>query len=112
LRKGAEPVVDDLAEYAVTWQGWWDSLQPDWRTRDSDGQWSVVDGYGKAGREWGPLYHWGQNGVLSIVASLYFWGRAVHEKPELRASWDAAVGDVVWVLEGMAVYYEMFKGKF
>jgi hypothetical protein len=50
--------------------------------------------------------------VLSIVASLYFWGCAVHKKPELHASWDAAVGDVVWVLEGMAVYYEMFKGKF
>jgi hypothetical protein len=50
--------------------------------------------------------------VLSIVASLYFWGHVVHEKSELCAQWDAAVGDVVWVLEGMAVYYEMFKCKF
>jgi hypothetical protein len=54
----------------------------------------------------------GANGVLSIVASLFFWGRAVQHEPELRFAWEAAVGDVVWMLEGMATYYEMFKGKF
>jgi hypothetical protein len=52
------------------------------------------------------------NGVLSVVASLCFWGRAVQDKPDLRMVWEAAVQDVVWMLEGMAMYYEMFKGKF
>ncbi|KAJ7801666.1 hypothetical protein B0H14DRAFT_3782628 [Mycena olivaceomarginata] len=112
LRKGTEPVVDDPATYAIQWQAWWDLLQPAWRTKDVDGQWSVVGGYRDGGREWGPLYQWGINGVLSIVASLYFWGRAVHGNPEFCGRWEAAVGDVVWVFEGMAVYYEIFKGKF
>ncbi|KAK7040004.1 hypothetical protein R3P38DRAFT_3181832 [Favolaschia claudopus] len=111
-RRDAPPSVDKAAEYAVIWQSWWDSLQPAWRVRDGDGRWSVATGYGQGGREWGPLYHWGVNGVLSIVASLFCWGRTVLEDAELRAAWDIAVCDVVWMLEGMATYYEMFKGKF
>ncbi|KAJ7828480.1 hypothetical protein B0H14DRAFT_3718817 [Mycena olivaceomarginata] len=112
LRKGTEPVVDDPATYAIQWQAWWDSLQPAWRTKDVDRQWLVVGGYGDGGREWGPLYQWGINGVLSIVASLFFWGRAAHGNAEFCGRWEAAVGDVVWMFEGMADYYELFKGKF
>jgi hypothetical protein len=112
LRKGTEPVVDDPATYAIQWQAWWDSLQPAWRTKDVDGQWLVVGGYGDGGREWGPLYQWGINGVLSIVALLFFWGRAAHGNAEFCGWWEAAVGDVVWMFEGMAAYYELFKGKF
>ncbi|KAK6971922.1 hypothetical protein R3P38DRAFT_2813181 [Favolaschia claudopus] len=111
-RRGYEPVVRNPAEYAKAWQKWWDSLQPEWRTKDTDGAWSVVSGYGGGGREWGPLYQWGVNGVLSIVASLCFWGRAVVDDSVSRMTWEAAVGDVVWIFEGMATYYEMFKGKF
>ncbi|KAK7012744.1 hypothetical protein R3P38DRAFT_3208578 [Favolaschia claudopus] len=94
-RRAAPPAVQNPADYAVIWQAWWDSLQPSWRSRDGDGRWSIVDGYGMAGREWGPLYHWGANGVLSV-----------------RERWEIAVGDAVWMFEGMATYYEMFKGKF
>ncbi|KAJ7835179.1 hypothetical protein B0H14DRAFT_2590444 [Mycena olivaceomarginata] len=83
----AQPMEEETA--------WWNSLQPVWRTKDVDGQWSVVGGYGDGGREWGPLYQWGINGVLSIVASLYFWGRAVHENAKFCGRWEAAVGDVV-----------------
>ncbi|KAJ7882979.1 hypothetical protein B0H14DRAFT_3751569, partial [Mycena olivaceomarginata] len=54
-RRGTEPTVDDPAAYAVQWQAWWDSLQPAWRKKDDDGQWSVTGGYGEGGREWGPL---------------------------------------------------------
>ncbi|KAJ7487164.1 hypothetical protein FB451DRAFT_1228881 [Mycena latifolia] len=111
-RGGAAVEVTDPVAYAVEWQGWWDSLEPGWRRRDADGRWNVVNGYGEKGREWGPLYRWGVNGMLSVVASLYFWGCAVREKPELRETWEVAVGDVAWMMEGMAVYYEMFKGKF
>ncbi|KAK7000640.1 hypothetical protein R3P38DRAFT_3218926 [Favolaschia claudopus] len=111
-RRDAPPPVQNPAEYAAIWQAWWDSLQPSWRVRDEDGQWSTTSGYGQGGREWGPLYHWGVNGVLSIVASLYCWGQAVREDHDMRVVWEAAVCDVVWILEGMATYYEMFKGKF
>ncbi|KAK7042098.1 hypothetical protein R3P38DRAFT_2511411 [Favolaschia claudopus] len=107
-----EPIVTDPTAFATQWKTWWDSLQPDWRKKDKDGCWSITDGYGGGGREWGPLYQWGVNGVLSVVASLLFWGRAVQGNPELRCVWDDAVTDVTWMFEGMAIYYEMFKGKF
>ncbi|KAK6992781.1 hypothetical protein R3P38DRAFT_3429464 [Favolaschia claudopus] len=104
--------VEDPIEYSAQWQAWWDSLQPAWRKRGTDGCWEVENGYGEGGREWGSLYQWGVNGVLTIVASLYFWGRAVGDRAELRRVWESAVLDVVWMFEGMATYYEMFKGKF
>ncbi|KAK6980529.1 hypothetical protein R3P38DRAFT_2579910 [Favolaschia claudopus] len=111
-RRERPPKVEKPEDYAAIWQAWWDSLQPSWREKDGDGRWSVTKGYAQGGREWGPLYHWGVNGVLTIVASLLCWGEAVREDVGLRKTWELAVGDVVWMLEGMATYYEMFKGKF
>ncbi|KAK7019608.1 hypothetical protein R3P38DRAFT_3199258 [Favolaschia claudopus] len=111
-RRGPLPAVKDPVRYAKDWQTWWDSLQPAWRARESTGEWSITRGYGQNGREWGPLYHWGVNGVLSVVASLCFWGRAVGTDNVLRGAWEAAVLDAVWMFEGMAAYYELFKGKF
>ncbi|KAJ7713595.1 hypothetical protein B0H14DRAFT_2644752 [Mycena olivaceomarginata] len=57
-KRGTTPAVPDPATYAVEWQGWWDSLQPEWRRKEGDGRWSVTEGYGEGGREWGLLYHW------------------------------------------------------
>ncbi|KAJ7886984.1 hypothetical protein B0H13DRAFT_1627685 [Mycena leptocephala] len=71
-KRGLEPRVTDPRAYAAQWQRWWDSLQPSWREKETDGRWSI-EAYGEAGREWGPLYQWGVNGTLSILASLYFW---------------------------------------
>ncbi|KAK6992845.1 hypothetical protein R3P38DRAFT_3224673 [Favolaschia claudopus] len=110
-RRGPDPLVENPTEYAEQWQKWWDSLQPNWRKRGGDGRW-IAEHYGANGREWGPLYRWGVNGVLSVVASLFFWGCAVHSQADNRGTWETAVLDVVWMLEGMAAYYEMFKGKF
>ncbi|KAJ7629774.1 hypothetical protein DFH06DRAFT_941308, partial [Mycena polygramma] len=100
-KRGIEPKVTAPAEYAKGWQLWWDSLQPGWRQRGPDGKWTI-DEYGGGGREWGPLYQWGVNGTLSILASLYFWGRAIVEGEEAdRRAWEAAVLDVTWMMEGM-----------
>ncbi|KAJ7735250.1 hypothetical protein DFH07DRAFT_753953 [Mycena maculata] len=112
-RRGVERAkVLDCEEYARAWHMWWDFLQPEWTKRGADGKWSVVDGYAGDGREWGKLYQWGVNGALSLIAALYFWGCAAREDVELEAVWEEAVGDVSWMLEGMAVYYEKFNRKF
>ncbi|KAJ7907845.1 hypothetical protein B0H13DRAFT_2193638, partial [Mycena leptocephala] len=76
-RKGANVAVADPSAYAVGWQAWWDSLQPGWRKKGEDGEWIMEGEYGGDGREWGPLYRWGVNGMLNVVASLYFWGCGV-----------------------------------
>ncbi|KAJ7236969.1 hypothetical protein C8J57DRAFT_1087867 [Mycena rebaudengoi] len=61
----------DLGEYVQMWNVWWDGLQPAWRVRDADGYWSVSGEYGP---DWDALDCRGQNGCLSVVAALYFWG--------------------------------------
>ncbi|KAJ7044912.1 hypothetical protein C8F04DRAFT_1250155 [Mycena alexandri] len=109
--KSAGTTVHDPVAYAKEWQLWWDSLQPEWRTRDEDQGWSVSGGYGGDGKEWGPLFHWGVNGVLSVVASLYFWGIACADE-DSKSMWESAASDVGWMLEGLAIYYEKWNRKF
>ncbi|KAJ7642644.1 hypothetical protein DFH06DRAFT_999518 [Mycena polygramma] len=111
-KRRADVDIPDTDEYALGWQKWWDSLQPKWRKRAKDGRWSMDEKYD--GQDWGPLYHWGVNGVLNVVASLCFWGRCVVAKQvesDVRA-WEVAVDDVTWLMENMATYYERFNRKF
>ncbi|KAJ7454349.1 hypothetical protein B0H11DRAFT_1740517 [Mycena galericulata] len=109
-KRGKEPVVTDPTRYAAEWQAWWDYLQPEWRKKGEDGKWIWEGGYTKD-QEWGRLMQWGVNGNLTVVASLYFWGCSVVDDPVGQVAWDAAACDVGWMLEGLATYYEKFKGK-
>ncbi|KAJ7265598.1 hypothetical protein C8J57DRAFT_1069201 [Mycena rebaudengoi] len=107
----ADISITDLAKYAVQWRAWWGSLQPVWRSKGVDGQWDIGGSYGS---EWGDLFQWGVNGVLSLLAALYFWGCAVLDVPEANEAqvWELEVQDVGWMLEGLAVYYERKDWKF
>jgi hypothetical protein len=59
------------------------------------------------------LYRWGINGMLNVVASLYFWGCGVVGRADAALlSWENAVHDCTWMMEGMAAYYKLFKRKF
>ncbi|KAJ7205397.1 hypothetical protein C8J57DRAFT_1405490 [Mycena rebaudengoi] len=51
--KTSPPKIGDVTAFAAAWQRWWDSLQPGWRSKRSDGSWKVEDGYGRNGKEWG-----------------------------------------------------------
>jgi hypothetical protein len=83
-----------------------------WRKRGNDGKWRAGE-YSGGGREWGVLYQWGVNGTLNIVVSLYFWDVAIVGNPDADLKiWEAGVADVTWMLEGMVVYYKLFKKKF
>ncbi|KAJ7176155.1 hypothetical protein C8R43DRAFT_872655 [Mycena crocata] len=107
------PVVKKVGTYAVAWRSWWDTLQPGWRKLGPDGRWLVTDTYGADGKEWGPLFRWGINGTLSIVASLYIWGCALSDtSTDSCTLWEMEVHDAVWMLEGLATYYEMWKRRF
>ncbi|KAJ7079329.1 hypothetical protein C8R43DRAFT_1143284 [Mycena crocata] len=99
--------VKNLELYAKRWQAWWDSLQPDWRTRADNGSWSRPEEYGDKW-DWDALWFPGQNGCVSIVASLYFWGTAKAAlggdgvwAGENRLRWEESVTDVLWMMEGL-----------
>ncbi|KAJ7490201.1 hypothetical protein B0H11DRAFT_1719305 [Mycena galericulata] len=109
--------IEDLEDYAKRWSSWWDSLQPEWRTRDADGQWTIGVEYGN---DWDTLWVPGQNGLSSVVASLYFWGSSsramgtnglsVWNRDELER-WERAVQDVVWMVEGLEQAVPSPKGR-
>ncbi|KAJ6454924.1 hypothetical protein C8R47DRAFT_996975 [Mycena vitilis] len=100
-RLKAPPVVSDPAQFAAGWNQWWDGLQPPWRERGEDGYWKVGGSWGPDD-QWDPLEAPGQNGCLSVVASLFFWGRAVLSVPAAVEAWERALFDVTWMLEGLA----------
>lgn len=77
------PDFDDAGEKFTTW---WASLQPQWRVSD-DG--SLIRSCGS----WEDLRRPGVNGLLSVLAALFFWGAAAGGKD---SRWDEAVADVVW----------------
>jgi hypothetical protein len=87
-RRPADTAISDPIQYAKEWETWWATLQPHWRVQGSDGKWVVGGAYGT---DWGVLFQWGVNGVLSILAALYFWGCAVINSPnaDLTRAWRA-----------------------
>ncbi|KAJ7680872.1 hypothetical protein DFH06DRAFT_1120457 [Mycena polygramma] len=94
------PLIKKFATYPALWQTWWDSLQPAWRKRGTDGQWEIGGDYGDT---WGELDCPGVNGILNVAASLYFWGRQAEQAGDVnsRILWDDAIHDVAWMLDGL-----------
>ncbi|KAJ7623097.1 hypothetical protein DFH06DRAFT_1008824 [Mycena polygramma] len=92
--------IKDVDEYVERWTQWWDFIQPAWRKRDGAG-WKIHEAYDE-NWDWGTLAMKGPNGALNLIASLYFWGAAVRNDPTRRPRFEAAVQDVLWMLEGMA----------
>ncbi|KAJ7238446.1 hypothetical protein C8J57DRAFT_1086897 [Mycena rebaudengoi] len=102
-------IVRDAAKYSEQWNAWWSSLQPKWRLKRPDGRWCHEGEYGYS---WDTLDFPGQNGCLSVVAGLFFWGCAVNFEVEGEsAEWDYAVQDVYWILDGLFYSLEPVKGK-
>ncbi|KAJ7033628.1 hypothetical protein C8F04DRAFT_957319 [Mycena alexandri] len=99
------PTIDSLAVYDDRWWRWWGKLQPGWR----------VGSAGNAGRfvrtsyppqerpNWASLHLPGPNGILGVVATLYWWGKKVKEgsQREDTESWVEAVTDVKWMVKGL-----------
>lgn len=103
-------LVTNADLFGNKWQAWWIALQPDWRELESeDNLPSPKETYGD---DWSGLIKPGPNGVLGVVACLYWWGCTVQKKVEgIKVAgniveWMQAVEDVGWVLEGLVLYIE------
>ncbi|KAJ7458370.1 hypothetical protein B0H11DRAFT_1671726, partial [Mycena galericulata] len=89
--------IADVGAFEAQWWKWWRGMQPAWRGEGGDG---YEDGAPQEdARRWEGLVAPGQNGFLSVVATLYWWACAEKAQPEGMTStgWEAAVADVSWV---------------
>ncbi|KAJ7081098.1 hypothetical protein C8R43DRAFT_850939, partial [Mycena crocata] len=74
---GAGPVILSVVVFEERWWKWWGSLQPAWRKKAVGrlGRFTR-DEYPPQGNaaDWETLRFPGQNGALTLVATLYWWG--------------------------------------
>ena len=98
-RKG-EPTIKDVDVFDRRWWSWWKGLQP------LSQQVATVKGLlggdhrlTEVQEDWDVLRKHGQNGFLTVLSTLAWWGGSINGKPvENFASWLAAVNEVHWVL--------------
>jgi len=84
---GWRPNIADLPGFERQFQQWWVTIQPVWRVSDRKLLKDVVNG------DWDSLRRPGLNGIVSVLAALFYWGLAVKQKPGKKKVWMAAVED-------------------
>jgi hypothetical protein len=99
-----KPILKATVTYSGAWWEWWIACQPSWR-RFKKGESPPRNAYGN---DWSSLEFPGQNGILSVVATLEWWGFTVvgKETTDEYARWKDAIDDVLWMLEGFVQYLE------
>ncbi|KAJ7615075.1 hypothetical protein DFH06DRAFT_1013683 [Mycena polygramma] len=95
--------IPNRAAFEQKWWKWWTALQPSWR-----GSWrgrSSSAPCAPQGGGWESLAVPGRNGLLSVVATLYWWGCAEKKDGiEARsAEWEEAAAEVISVLRALRV---------
>ncbi|KAJ7053019.1 hypothetical protein C8F01DRAFT_933459, partial [Mycena amicta] len=89
--------IRNLDTYENRWWGWWRSNQPTWRR--SGGEDAPLTRPDADGGSWQPLKAPGQNGMLLVVASLFWWGRTEKERRGSQSTgWGQAVEEVRWAI--------------
>lgn len=102
------PIITDTKDFGSKHMAWWKSFQPDWRVPSNDnlellgdnGE-LVLDDSKFICNDDGDLEGLrqpGANGLLSVLASLYFWGSAVKDSGKKSRKWAQSVEDCSYVL--------------
>ncbi|KAF9033391.1 hypothetical protein BJ165DRAFT_1332159, partial [Panaeolus papilionaceus] len=64
------PEIEEARVFGMQFNQWWLELQPSWRNMNGRLACQEVDG------DWECLRSPGPNGLLSVVAMLFYWGLA------------------------------------
>ncbi|KAF4584856.1 hypothetical protein EYR40_001673 [Pleurotus pulmonarius] len=88
------PDIGEPSEFMDRWWAWWTSCNPSWRVSTTSKQLlRGVDG------PWGAVTATGNNGLVSIVTSLWWAHKVTPESNPAIERWHEAIDDVLWVLE-------------
>lgn len=92
------PSIPDIHQFGKAWLQWWAALQPPWR-KPIGGSALPPAVYTSGDDNWGSLRVSGKNGVIILLISLVWWGRA---GGSLTQDWKLAVSDLKRCLERMS----------
>ncbi|KAJ7073669.1 hypothetical protein C8F01DRAFT_1360496 [Mycena amicta] len=89
--------IGNIGVYDKSWWAWWNECQPSWRKINGDRP--VRED--PAGHLWEGLAVRGKNGLLTVIATLSWWGQAMVKdgRTQVSRSWLDAIDDVSWVLQ-------------
>lgn len=91
------PEIKDVGVLSAGVIAWWRGLQPDWRI-DSNGD--ANSALCREGGSWEHIRRPGVNGLLSVIAALFFWGGAAQNAPGLSGrAWLEVLDDIGHVLD-------------
>lgn len=93
------PPLPDLGKYSTDFWAWWIALQPTWRVITAPLDTPTPLPSQEIAGSWHELDKPGQNGFLSVIGALNWWGKACQDQCVDDVSWLAAVADVQWVME-------------
>ncbi|PPR03500.1 hypothetical protein CVT24_012667 [Panaeolus cyanescens] len=79
------PTISNVAEYESTYTRWWASMQPEWRIVNGKVDPKLVEG------DWSSLHLPGQNGLVSVIVALFYWGLAAQDQKVRKNAWLRAV---------------------
>ena len=93
------PAIDSIPDFEKSYMLWWKELQPEWRMSSSQQiAYSEVDG------DWDGIRTAGRNGLLSVVAALFFWGVALKKAKKSAQEdkgWKVGIDDCLRVLNAL-----------
>ncbi|RDB22926.1 hypothetical protein Hypma_009868 [Hypsizygus marmoreus] len=98
-------VIDNVCKFAEQWWAWWTILQPKWRAKakDKHGRPVAVVPSDATYQDWHCMCVPGGNGLICVVAGLYWWGRKLEDAKVNtkvnKENWNKAVNDCLWVLK-------------
>ncbi|KAJ7049785.1 hypothetical protein C8F01DRAFT_1264818 [Mycena amicta] len=101
-RKATPQTTKLHKRYEEEFWTWWKFIQPAWRKAKTE--WAAKDALQvneQAGDSWAVLSVPGKNGLVSVIASLYWWGRDGVVGEGVSEAWRNAVKDVTWALRRM-----------
>jgi hypothetical protein len=92
-------VIKDVPKFVNSFWTWWKGLQPKWQdVGQTPGMLMSIHQQGRG--SWVELDKPVQNGFLTVVSLLSWWGQVSHTEAE-TTEWLAAIEDVDWVLTQM-----------
>ena len=90
------PPVTDIQKFLGSWVIWWGNCQPKWRSTES---WPFSRD-NPEGKDWSRLNITGPHGLFAVMMSTSWLAASADLDPH-RASFDAAIADLHWVIENL-----------